>query len=1112
MQMTHPDATPGNAPAATAAEDRQLCPLSFAQERLWFLNQLRPGSTAYNISQAWRLTGLLNVSAFEGAVNQVIRRQESLRTTFARVEGKPVEIISAFEPIRLRVSDLSATPNPAAAVETAIQAAAHHAFDLQQGPLFRVDLFRVSDNHHVVLFTLHHIISDAWSFEILRQEITEGYAALCEGRDPVLPELPIQYLDYAHWQRENLSADTLRDEMEFWREYLGGELPRLELPFDKSPCADDTAGASEPFCLDRETTAALRGIAQRESATLFSVLLAGFSMLLHRLSGQNDLIVGTPVSARDLPETTNLIGFLVDTIPLRTRIDGNLTFGEYVRSVRDSAFSAFAHHESPFEEVVKALQPNRAGGENPLFQAVLALHGGFKSEWELGNLCATLQDVATDTAKFDLTFLLEECPGGIKGRVEFKTGRFEAETIKRFLQQFNLLLRAVAANPDHRLRDYELLTNAERQRVLVEWNDTATPYERDLCVHPLFEAQARMTPNAIALQFGGATLTYGQLNARADHFARRLGERGVKAGALVGVAMERSIDFIVTLLAILKAGAAYVPLDRSYPRERLAFMIREAGLRLIVADAAFRDSTQTQPLLLNDTSGELQVLCAEDVVNCASASVESAAPATVPDNVAYVMFTSGSTGNPKAVAIPHRAIVRLVRNTNYASFSATDVFLQLAPVSFDAATLEIWGALLNGARLVISPPHTLSLEELGRCIEESGVTTLWLTAGLFHQMVDYQLPRLRNVRQLLAGGDVLSVPHVLRVLQDLPGCQLINGYGPTENTTFTCCYRIPRGWPGGRSVPIGSPISNTRVYVLDAALRPLPVGGVGELYAAGDGLARGYLNEPTLNDERFIRREIEGRSERLYKTGDRVRWRPDGTLEFLGRSDQQVKIRGYRIEPGEIEAALMRHPDVRQAVVVARPTANQDRQLIAYVTVRDTAASEERQLRDFSAESLPPYMVPARVIVVPALPLTPNGKVDFRRLPSPDDTAHPSMEAASPRDSVEETLCGIWKDLLGRNGFGIHDNFFQLGGHSLLITQMLSRIARVLHQELPVRTVFEFPTVAGLAEKLRQPAAQTTAAAGIAPRRRARSEAQQLLTRIDQLSDSEIESFLSRPQ
>jgi aspartate racemase len=677
------------------------------------------------------------------------------------------------------------------------------------------------------------------------------------------------------------------------------------------------------------------------------------------------------------------------------------------------------------------------------------------------------------SAKFDLNLIVlplsEQSVGAPPGKREdgiivnweYNTDLFDPATIGRMTEHYQELLEGIAADPGPRLSALPLLTQGERRRLLVEWNATARAYPRDASVHQLFEAQADETPGAIAVVYGDERLTYHELDRRANRLAHHLRELGVGPEVRVGVALERSVELVVALLAVLKAGGAYLPLDPSYPARRLAFMLADGQCPVVVTEERLVERLDARDVCV--------VRLDADRRRIAAASPERVASGVDADGLAYVSYTSGSTGSPKGVAVPHRAVARLVRGASYARLAPDEVFLQLAPVSFDASTFEIWGALLSGARLAVAPASALSLAELGRTLREHHVTTLWLTAGLFCRMVDEQLDDLRGVRQLLAGGDVLSVPHVGRVLRELPECRLINGYGPTETTTFACCY--PAGPLSGSrdSLPIGGPIANTRVYVLDLHLNPAPVGVPGELYIGGDGLARGYLDRPALTAEHFVPDPFGAEpGSRLYRTGDRVRWLPEGVLEFLGRLDQQVKVRGYRIEPTEVEAALGEHPAVREAAVVAQEDPIGEKYLVAYVVPREEGGSlPAGELRRFLQGRLPGYMVPAAFVVLRALPLTANGKLDRAALPTPAPSAGAGLELdaafVAPRTTAETVLAAIWAESLGVSRVGIHDDFFALGGHSLLATQVVSRIRDKLGAEVPLRLFFERPTVAGLA-------------------------------------------------
>lgn len=718
--------------------------------------------------------------------------------------------------------------------------------------------------------------------------------------------------------------ELLREEanqLAYWKQQLAN-LPTLQLPTDRSRSPMQTfRAARQCLALPQTLSEDLAKLSQKEGVTLYMTLLAAFKTLLYRYTGQTDIVVGTVTAGRNQPEIQQRIGCFGNTLVLRTDLKDNPTFRHLLERVREVALGAFAYQDLPFEKLVEALQPERNLGQNPLFQVAFVLQPPMSGVDSMLNWSQL--DMDTETAKFDLALELQERPEGLVGRFEYSTDLFDADTIERMVGHFQTLLEGIVANPEQKIAQLPLLTQFERQQ-LAGWNDTETDYPKDACIHELFEEQVELTPDAIALVFEEQQLTYKELNLRANQLAHHLRNLGVGAEVLVGICVERSLEMVVGILGILKAGGAYVPLDPAYPQERLAFMLEDASVPVLL--------TQRQ-LVESLPKHQARIVCLDtDWEVIERQSQENLSPQVTPDNLAYVMYTSGSTGIPKGVSVIHQGVVRLVKDTNYVNLSAEEVFLQLAPISFDASTLEIWGSLLNGAGLVIMPPHTPSLQELGEAIRGYQITTLWLTAGLFHIMVDEQLEDLKQVRQLLAGGDVLSVPHVQKVLQELKGCQLINGYGPTENTTFTCCYRITEVNRIENSIPIGRSISNTQVYLIDTHLQLVPIGIPGELYIGGAGLARGYLNRPELTAERFIPNPFSDEpSSRLYKTGDLARYLSDGNIEFLGRIDQQVKIRGFRIELGEIEAVLSQHPDVRESVVMKREDASGNQRLVAYI-------------------------------------------------------------------------------------------------------------------------------------------------------------------------------------
>jgi amino acid adenylation domain-containing protein len=1088
-------------PIAPVVRNGRL-PMSFAQQRLWFLDQLAPGASFYNIPAAVRLQGRLDVAAFERSLNEVVRRHEALRTRFVSEEGQPAQSIVPPLPLALPVIDLQEFPQEAREARARLMAAeeAQRPFDLAEGPLLRATLLRLGEEDHVALLTMSHIVSDGWSIGVLMREVAALYEAYSQGRQSPLEELPIQYADYAAWQREWLSGEALETQLAYWKRQLAC-LPALNLPTDHPrPDAQSYLGASQVVALPQPLTEQLKALSQRQGVTLFMTLLAAFQTLLMRYTGQRDVVVGSPIANRGRAEIEGLIGFFVNTLVMRTDLGGDPPFVELLWRVREVALGAYAHQDLPFERLVEELQPERDLSRHPLFQVMMVLQNAPREAVELPGLRLSTLPSESGTTKFDLTLSLAEGEGGLTGSLEYSTDLFEAETIRRMLGHYQRLLESVVADPHLRLSELELLAEAEREQLLVEWNRTRSDYPREQSIHELFERQVGLAPEQTAVVFEEEQLSYEELNWRANRIANYLRRLGVRPDTRVGVLMERSVEMVVGMLGVLKAGGAYAPLDPAYPEERLAFMIEEAKVQVMLTQERLLrvlPECQCQAVCLDKEWEEIAKQSDENPVNVAG-----------PDNLAYVIYTSGSTGRPKGVAVTHRNVARLVKETNYARFDPDEVFLQMAPITFDASTFELWGCLLNGARLVVFPPHKPSLAELGQALRRHGVTTLWLTAGLFHQMADDHLESLRGVRQLLAGGDVLSFRHVERVAGELKGCQLINGYGPTESATFACCHPVtPSNGKIGQSVPIGRPIANTSVYVLNGQSQPAPVGAAGELHIGGDGLARGYLERPDLTAERFIPHLFSKEpGERLYRTGDLARYLPDGNLEFLGRLDGQVKLRGYRIELGEIEAALREHPRVREAVALARQDSPGEKRLVAYVLCDPEIAAAITELRSHLKRRLPDYMAPSAFMLLDKLPLTPNGKVDRRALPAPDQD-RPDVDAAyvAPRTPAEEVIAGIWSQVLGVERVGVYDNFFELGGHSLLATQVISRVRGAFQVEAALRSLFEGPTVAELAQGveagLRAGAGMQTPAIRRVSRERGTplSFAQQRLWFLDQL-------------
>ena len=922
-------------------------------------------------------------------------------------------------------------------------------------------MVRLDQADFLLGITLHHIICDGWSSAILLRELAELYAAISEGRPSPLPALPLQYADYAVWQQRSVRGDALARGLAYWRAQLDG-LATLRLPTDRPrPPLQSFRGSRCPLVVPTTLVAKLRDLGLRSRTTLFMTLLAAFQTLLHRLSDQDDIAVGTPLANRDRAELEGLIGFFVNTVVMRTDLSGDPPFSDLLGRVRRTALEAYRHQDVPFDRLVEELHPQRDLSRNPLFQVIFQVFttgnsgGGDPAPASTDPPPISMVDIDAASTKFDLRLDLAESPDGLAGFVEYSTDLFDRATIDRLIARFDVLLRGIAAAPDQRLSQLPLLPPDEHHRLLIDWNDTARDYPRESRINELYEQQAERAPDAVALIGRDVRLTYRELDQRANRLAHHLVACGVEAGSLVGVSGVRSAEAIVSLLAIVKAGAAYVPLDPDEPAERTRVVAETAGIRVFV--------TTSEHLGALSTNERTVVHLPRDAAAIAGGPATPVPVSGGALSPAYVMHTSGSTGIPKGVCIPHRAIVRLVRGSTFLPWSHHDVFLQAAPLAFDASTLEIWGALLNGGTLALLDPGVPSVESLRAAIARYGVTTLWLTSGLFRSVVEEDVQALAPLRHLLAGGDILPVSAVRRVLSALPHLELINGYGPTENTTFTCTHPVSADDDLERGVPIGRPIANTRVYVLDRIGRLSPIGVPGELFTGGDGVALGYL-DTRLDGPAFVPDAFGTDPDaRLYRTGDIVRWRDDGVLEFLGRADRQVKIRGFRVELEAIEAVLAQHPAVDTAICVMRDDGG-DPRLVAYVVPADGRATDNGDLRGFVATRLPAYMVPAKVVVMSALPLNRNGKLDRDRLPAPDA---PRTDAALVQASsdLEKLIAGLWQEALRVEQIGVEENFFDLGGHSLLVIQLHHRL-RGLGFPMPIVDFFRFPTVRSLARAL----------------------------------------------
>jgi amino acid adenylation domain-containing protein len=1036
------------------------CPLSFAQQRLWFLDQLEPNSPLYNIARAVRLSGILSVEALQKALDTIVARHEALRTTFVFVEDSPVQVVVESRSVELTMIDLSRWPEAEreAKVHHLLIAEARRPFNLSHDLMLRATLLRLSEQEHALLLVMHHIASDGWSMGIFLRELSALYAAFATGEPSPLPELPIQYADFAIWQRQWLQGEVLEKQLTYWKRQLGGNLPVLELPADRPrPAVQTYRGACFSFVLSKTLSAALKALGRREGVTLFMVLLAAFKVLLSRYTGQEDIAVGTPIAGRTRVETEGLIGFFVNTLVLRTDLSGDPTFRELLGRIQEMALGAYAYQEAPFERLVEELRPERNLNHSPLFQVLFVLQNASRSVLELPSLAVHPLEVDRGTAKFEVTLSLVEEEEGIRGVLEYNTDLFEAATITRMLGHFRSVLEGIVANPEQRLSELPLLAAAEAQQLLGEWNNTKKAYPQDQCLHQLFEAQVAQTPEAIAVVCGKQHLSYQELNKRANQLAHHLQSLGVGPEVLVGLCMERSLELVVGLLGILKAGGGYVPLDPTYPSERLAFMLADAQVAVLLTQSRLVEGLPVQ---------EAQVVCLEaDGAGLAQQSQENPVSGTTAANLAYVIYTSGSTGKPKGVQIPHGAVVNFLHAMRqHPGLTNQDTLLAVTTLSFDIAALELYLPLSVGARVVMVSREVAAdgvqlLEEL----TTAGATVMQATPATWRLLLEAGWQGSKQLK-ILCGGETLP-REVANQLRERGG-SLWNLYGPTETTIWSTLSRIDSA-PG--PVPIGRPIANTQIYILDRHLHPVPIGVAGELYIGGAGMARGYLNRPALTAEKFIPHPFSDEpGARLYKTGDLARYRPDGSIEYLGRLDQQVKVRGFRIELGEIEIALSHHPAVQQAVVLAREDTPSDKWLVAYIVPCQPVPTVS-ELHNFLKTKLPEYMVPSAFVLLDALPLTPNGKVDHRALPMPDQTRSALEEAfVAPRTPVEEIVTGIWAEILGLERVGIHDNFFALGGHSLRATQVISRLRNLFQVEVSLRRLFDRPTIAELAAALEQ--------------------------------------------
>ncbi len=1039
--------------------------LSFGQQRLWFVAQLDSGSAAYNVPMAWRVTGTLDVAALQRSLQVLVQRHEALRTAFPSQQGHPLQFIAPPQSFPLAMIDLrrGSMPERESELERQLQEEIRRPFDLASGPVIRAALFRLDDHDHVLALTLHHIVCDGPSIAVLLEELSLAYSGFSRGLAMDLPQPAVQYADFALWQREALIPEVRQDQLVYWKQQLCDAPAALDFPLDHPrPATATFRGGMERRQLSKTLSDAFRSLARRHGVTRFMALLAAFQALLYRYTGQEEVVVGSPMTHRNRAEAARAIGFFANMMALRTPFHGDLTFRELLKKVREVSLGAYAHQDLPFEQLVAALKPERTAARNPFFQAMLTVEEASWHDLELAGLRSLTLPVHNGAAKFDLNLGVVDRPDGFQLALEYNSDLLEAETARTVLQHYENLVRAAVADPDGRVSMLPVLAEAERQRILVEWNDTRQDYARDTCVHQLFEAQVERTPNAVAVKFQTQQLTYRELNERANRLARHLTRLGVGPEDLVGLCLERSLDLVVAILGVLKAGGAYLPLDPAHPSQRRAAILQDSRAKvLLTQEARLQD--------FHPVAIPAVVRLDADWIKIAREPGENLSPVVRPNNLAYVIYTSGSTGQPKGVQIEHRSVVNfLSAMRTRPGISAADTLLAVTTISFDIAALELLLPLTTGARVVIASRDDLTDgRRLQALLAQCGATIMQATPATWQMLLAAGWQGTQDLK-LLCGGEALA-PALARQL--LTRCaSLWNLYGPTETTIWSAVHKLDH--VDDSAVPIGRPLANTQMYVLDSHLQPVPVGVVGELYIGGDGVARGYLGLPQRTAERFIPDPFaQPTGPRLYRTGDLVRQLPNGTFKFEGREDRQAKIRGYRIEPAEIESRLTRHPAVQQATVVLFNDVSGEKRLVAYVVPSNPAGLKDQEfipaLRTFLRQKLPEYMVPSAFVALDNLPLTANGKLDWKALPAPGD--RPSATAfVAPRDSVESRLVKIWEKTLGMQTVGVTDNFFDLGGHSVLGASLFASIEKEFARALPMSLLFEASTIEKLASILRQ--------------------------------------------
>jgi amino acid adenylation domain-containing protein len=1049
----------------TPIKDRDELPLSFAQQRIWFLDQLKPGDPYYNSPLFLSIRGRLNSEALIQILNEIIRRHETLRTTFPTIDWRPIQDVAPALTLTLPIVDLEAIPESCQLelIRNLAREEIERPFHLSTGPLIRVRLLRLNEQNHVLLLTVHHIVCDGWSLGIFCREISAIYEAFSKGAQSSLPELVIQYADFAAWQQHWLQGEVLERQLSYWKEHLKGAPPLLELPCDRPrPAIQSFRGGFYSFTLSTALSDAIRQFSQHHGVTLFMSLLAAVKTLLYRYTGQEDLTIGTTIANRNRAEIEPLIGFFVNTLVLRTRLSGKTSFRELIRAVRVVTLEAFNHQDLPFEKLIEALQPQRALSHNPLFQAEFGLEVAQTDSLNAPGLSLNSFLADKDTVETDFTLTMSESPEGLEGHIGYAADLFDPQTIQRMMKHLEALLDSVVTDPEQRLSEISFLTEAER-RQLIEWNSTRTQYPEDVGAHELFEAQADRTPDAVAVVFEEKHLTYRDLNAQTNKLARYLRAIGVGPEVRVGICAQRSLEMVVGLIGILKAGGAYVPIDPAIPSSRLSLILDDIQARVLLTQERFREMFR---------SHSTQLICMDtDWPAIAQQSENDLPTITTPDNAAYIIYTSGSTGKPKGAVIVHKGLVNYlswaVRAYDVSGGSGSVVH---STIGFDLTITGLYSPLLVGRKVVLVPEDQ-EIDGISNVLRRERDLSLIKITPAHLDVLNHRLPPQEasgRTRMLVVGGEALLGESLSFWKNHAPEVRIVNEYGPTETVVGCCVYEFLAGASLTGSVPIGRPIANTQIHLLSDEARPVSIGVVSELYVGGDGLARGYLNASDLTAEKFIPNPFsKAPGARLYKTGDLGRYLPDGNIAFLGRNDQQVKIRGFRIELGEIEAELCAHEAVNEAVITVREDVPGDKRLVAYLVFNQSPAPTIPELRSYLKTRLLDYMIPSTFVAIDALPLTSNGKIDRKLLPAPDGLRPDlGVEYIAPRNDIERTIAAIWQESLRVENIGMHDNFFDRGGYSLLVVEVNSKLRKAFNRDIPLVDMFMYTTVSALAEYL----------------------------------------------